>query len=87
VHFRFFFLFQRVNLPAIRLAFLISWNLPAKVTLMRHTKPALASSSPLELRRDTTGKIFSHIRQKWLIETPEERVRQEYVCSLVNEYD
>ena len=32
------------------------------------------------------GKIFSHIRQKWLVETPEERVRQEYLCILVNEY-
>ena len=32
------------------------------------------------------GEIFSHIRKKWLIETPEERVRQEYLCVLVNEY-
>ena len=32
------------------------------------------------------GKIFSHIRQAWREETPEERVRQEYVCILVNEY-
>jgi type I restriction enzyme M protein len=32
------------------------------------------------------GEIYSHIRKKWLIETPEERVRQEYVCALVNEY-
>lgn len=32
------------------------------------------------------GEIFSYIRKKWLIETPEERVRQEYLCVLVNEY-
>lgn len=32
------------------------------------------------------GKIFSHIRKKWLDETPEETVRQEYLCILVNEY-
>lgn len=31
-------------------------------------------------------KIWSHIRKKWLDETPEERVRQEYLCFLVNEY-
>lgn len=33
---------------------------------------------PIELlqvkRKD--GKIYSHIRKKWLVETPEERVRQ-----------
>lgn len=32
------------------------------------------------------GKIWSHIRQKWLVETPEERVRQEYLIHLVDEY-
>lgn len=32
------------------------------------------------------GKIWSHIRKKWLDETPEERVRQEFLCVLVNEY-
>jgi type I restriction enzyme M protein len=32
------------------------------------------------------GKVFSHVRQKWLEETPEERVRQEYLLVLVNEY-
>lgn len=31
-------------------------------------------------------EIYSHIRKKWLVETPEERVRQEYLCALVNEY-
>lgn len=33
-----------------------------------------------------SGDIFSHIRKKWLVETPEERVRQEYLGVLVNEY-
>ncbi len=32
------------------------------------------------------GDIYSHIRKKPLVETPEERVRQEYLCVLVNEY-
>jgi len=32
------------------------------------------------------GEIYSHIRKKWLIKMPEERVRQEYLCVLVNEY-
>lgn len=32
------------------------------------------------------GKIWSHVRQKWLVETPEESVRQEYLLVLVNEY-
>lgn len=40
----------------------------------------------LKVERDATGKIFSHLRSKWLVETPEERVRQEYLCVLVNEY-
>ena len=36
--------------------------------------------------RREKGKLWSHIRKKWLIETPEETVRQEYLCVLVNEY-
>jgi type I restriction enzyme M protein len=36
--------------------------------------------------RASEGKIWSHVRQKWLIETPEERVRQEYLIHLVTEY-
>ncbi len=32
------------------------------------------------------GEIYSHIRKKWLIETPEEIVRQNYLLVLVNEY-
>jgi type I restriction enzyme M protein len=34
-----------------------------------------------------SGKIWSHIRKKWLDETPEETVRQEYLVDvLVKEY-
>lgn len=40
----------------------------------------------IEIRRDTKGKIYSHVRKKWLVETPEEAVRQEYLLHLVNEY-
>ena len=32
------------------------------------------------------GKIWSPIRQKWLVETPEEFVRQEYLLVLLHEY-
>lgn len=32
------------------------------------------------------GKIYSFIRDKWLVCTPEEEVRQEFVCTLVNDY-
>lgn len=42
----------------------------------------------IELKRDLEkGKIWSYIREKWLIETPEEIVRQEFICKLVNDYD
>ena len=30
------------------------------------------------------GRIYSHIRGKWLFHTPEEEVRQRFVCWLVN---
>jgi type I restriction enzyme M protein len=43
--------------------------------------------SQLTVRRDEKkGKIWSHLRQNWYNETPEERVRQEYLPVLVNEY-
>lgn len=32
------------------------------------------------------NQIYSHIREKWLEKTPEEIVRQSFVCELVNEY-
>ncbi|WP_373502300.1 type I restriction enzyme HsdR N-terminal domain-containing protein [Aestuariivirga sp.] len=43
--------------------------------------------SALEIKRDAAqGKIWSHVRQKWLVETPEETVRQKYLLVLVNDY-
>jgi type I restriction enzyme M protein len=36
--------------------------------------------------RRQKGQIWSNVRQKWLNETPEEAVRQEFLCVLVNEY-
>jgi type I restriction enzyme M protein len=39
----------------------------------------------ITIRREK-GKIWSHIRKKWLDETPEETVRQEFLCVLVDEY-
>ncbi len=56
---------------------------------------ARSSSSPplfpptelaLLLQGEGNTRIFSHIRGTWLVHKPEERVRQEYVCVLVNEY-
>ncbi|NFE84109.1 N-6 DNA methylase [Clostridium botulinum] len=32
------------------------------------------------------GKIYVPLKNKWLIETPEELVRQKYICKLVNVY-
>lgn len=44
-------------------------------------------SAPLVVQLDTKNRrIWSFLRRKWLIETPEEKVRQEYVTVLVNEY-
>jgi type I restriction enzyme M protein len=45
----------------------------------------MPETTPLSVRRQK-GQIWSHIRKKWLNETPEEAVRQEYLCVLVNEY-
>ena len=42
-------------------------------------------TTQLVVQRDK-GKIWSHIRKKWLDDTPEESVRQEYLRVLVNEY-
>ena len=38
------------------------------------------------LQRNDKGQLFSPVRSKWVFETPEERVRQEWLCVLVNEY-
>jgi type I restriction enzyme M protein len=32
------------------------------------------------------NKIFSPLRNKWLVNIPEEEVRQNYICTLVNDY-
>ena len=60
---------------------------------MHTSRQPLASSvthrsmSSLVIKRDTAkGKIFSHIRNDWFVEYPEEVVRQEFVCTLVNDY-
>jgi len=36
----------------------------------------------LKILRNEQGKIWSHVRQNWYIETPEGRVRQEFLCVL-----
>ncbi len=36
--------------------------------------------------KEEKGKIWSHIRQKFLVRTPEEIVRQNYLLTLVNQY-
>ncbi len=36
--------------------------------------------------QEKDNKVFSHIRKMWLIKTPEEIVRQNYLLTLVNEY-
>jgi len=51
----------------------------------KKTKKTDADGAPLAVRRDK-GKIWSHIRSKWLVETPEETVRQQYLLVLANEY-
>ena len=43
------------------------------------------SKQLLHVKREG-GKIWSPVRSRWLEETPEERVRQEYLCVLTNEY-
>lgn len=41
--------------------------------------------STLEIKRES-GKIFCPLKGSWLIETPEEKVRQEYIKKLVEDY-
>lgn len=41
-------------------------------------KSVIKNSDQLKVER-RSGEIYSHIRKKWFIETPEERVRQEYL--------
>jgi len=49
------------------------------------SKKSARPTDEISVRREN-GKIWSPIRQRWLIETPEERVRQEYLVHLVGEY-
>ncbi len=59
----------------------------AKKTTKRQEATKPAEDAILEVRRDEgKGKIWSHVRQKWLVETPEERVRQQFLPVLVSEY-
>ena len=53
--------------------------------LIKHSRYMPASTDPITVRRQK-GQIWSHVRKKWLLETPEEVVRQEYLCILVNDY-
>ena len=42
----------------------------------------------MKTKRDAKkGLIWSHVRRKWLVETPEETVRQKYLLTLCNEYE
>ena len=36
--------------------------------------------------QEKENKIFSHIRKIWLVKTPEEIVRQNYLLTIVNNY-
>lgn len=49
------------------------------------TITAAASKSLLTVQQKN-GKIYSPVRKIWLQETPEERVRQTFLCILVNDY-
>lgn len=46
----------------------------------------MANNSIAIKRDEKKRKIWSHVRNKWLVETPEETVRQEYLLLLVNDY-
>lgn len=54
--------------------------------MVKTTYPTPSTSKNIEVIRDDNGRIWSHLRQKWLVETPEETVRQSYLPVLVNEY-
>lgn len=40
----------------------------------------------LSIQYDKQGKIYSPLREKYLVATPEEKVRQNFICTLVNHY-
>jgi type I restriction enzyme M protein len=52
---------------------------------MASAASAAKPAAPLALLT-RPGEIYSHVRKKWLVVTPEETVRQEYLLTLVNEY-
>lgn len=47
---------------------------------------SFSKKAEMTIQRNAQGQIYSPVRAKWLFETPEERVRQEWLCVLVNEY-
>ncbi len=49
-------------------------------------RPEYVVRDGVTLKREN-GKIWSHVRQKCLIETPEERVQQECLLVLLHEYN
>ena len=52
---------------------------------IHHPRPTYVAQNGVKLKRED-GKIWSSVRGKWLIETPEEYVRQEYLLVLFHEY-
>ena len=52
---------------------------------VKEPRPEYVTQSGVKLKREG-GKIWSHVRLKWLVETPEEYVRQEYLLVLFHEY-
>ena len=56
-----------------------------KRTIVRDSTPQCFKDELLVIVR-REGAIWSPLRQMWLVETPEEHVRQEFLCALVNEY-
>lgn len=55
--------------------------------MAKKSEASTTSTSIREPKVERKGdKIWSHLRQKWLVETPEERVRQEYLPILTREY-
>ncbi len=48
-------------------------------------RPEYVARDGATLKREN-GKIWSQVRQKWLVETPEETVRQSYLLVLLHEY-
>ena len=48
-------------------------------------RPDYVAKNGAKLKRER-GKIWSYVRNKWLVETPEEYVRQQYLLVLLHEY-